>query len=346
MSYEFGPPSRSMLSYRHGFHAGNHADVLKHSVLVFLLDYLSRKNKPWQFVDTHAGAARYDLDSEWARKNAEHESGISTLWPCADLPPLLAAYVAHVRRLNPDGTLRSYPGSPQLALQCARREDRLRLFELHPNESEVLRSHCAEAGSRVQIKAQMDTLGSRPCSPTDPTRSDSDRPLLRRKIRLRAGRYRAGGGTQALRHRHLHGVVSAAAATRGPPLRSIPGAHGEGGRHRLAKRFPVRARPLARWFRHARQRGVHRQSALDSARCSAASPCISRVGPSSGQRGHFESPLANRLAPIGEPAYRSNAFDRITMVGPSRRRSFANLAQYRTQMIQEPRRILAHRKVT
>jgi len=143
-----------VLSYRHGFHAGNHADVLKHSVLVFLLDYLSRKNKPWQFVDTHAGAARYDLDSEWARKNAEHESGIATLWPCADLPPLLAAYVAHVRRLNPDGTLRSYPGSPQLALQCARREDRLRLFELHPNESEVLRSHLADAGSRVQIKAQ------------------------------------------------------------------------------------------------------------------------------------------------------------------------------------------------
>jgi 23S rRNA (adenine2030-N6)-methyltransferase len=143
-----------MLSYRHGFHAGNHADVLKHSVLVFLLDYLSRKSKPWQFVDTHAGAARYDLASEWARKHAEHESGIARLWQRTDLPPLLAEYVAHVRRLNPDGTLRSYPGSPQFALQCARRDDRLRLFELHPTESEVLRSHLADAGSRVQTKVQ------------------------------------------------------------------------------------------------------------------------------------------------------------------------------------------------
>ncbi len=143
-----------MLSYRHGFHAGNHADVLKHSVLVFLLDYLSRKAKPWQFVDTHAGAARYDLASEWARKHAEHASGIARLWQRADLPPVLAAYVAHVRRLNPDGTLRSYPGSPQFALQCARRDDRLRLFELHPTESDILASNFKDVGSRVLIKAQ------------------------------------------------------------------------------------------------------------------------------------------------------------------------------------------------
>jgi 23S rRNA (adenine2030-N6)-methyltransferase len=143
-----------MLSYRHGFHAGNHADVLKHAVLVFLLDHLSRKEKPWLFVDTHAGAALYDLDSAWARKNAEHESGIARLWQRADLPPLLAAYAAHVRRLNADDALRSYPGSPQLALQCARSGDRLRLFELHPTESQVLRSHYSGAGSRVLVEAK------------------------------------------------------------------------------------------------------------------------------------------------------------------------------------------------
>lgn len=143
-----------MLSYRHGFHAGNHADVLKHSVLVFLLDYLSRKDKPWQFVDTHAGAARYDLRSDWARKHAEHDAGIARLWQRNDLPPLLAGYVEHVRRLNPDGNLRTYPGSPQLAWQCARESDRLRLFELHPTESDVLATNFAAAGSRVLIKAQ------------------------------------------------------------------------------------------------------------------------------------------------------------------------------------------------
>lgn len=143
-----------MLSYRHGYHAGNHADTLKHSVLVFLLDYLSRKEKPWQFVDTHAGAARYDLQSEWARKHAEHDTGIARLWQRDDLPPMLANYVEHVRRLNPDGHLRLYPGSPKLAWHCARGCDRLRLFELHPTESEVLASNFENAGSRVLIKAQ------------------------------------------------------------------------------------------------------------------------------------------------------------------------------------------------
>lgn len=143
-----------MLSYRHGFHAGNHADVLKHSVLVFLLDYLSRKEKPWQFVDTHAGAARYLLDSDWARKHVEHDDGIARLWSRDDLPPMLARYVEHVRRLNPDTKLRVYPGSPQIAWQCARGSDRLRLFELHPTESDVLASNFEDAGSRVLIKAQ------------------------------------------------------------------------------------------------------------------------------------------------------------------------------------------------
>ncbi|MCX7143496.1 MAG: 23S rRNA (adenine(2030)-N(6))-methyltransferase RlmJ, partial [Proteobacteria bacterium] len=69
-----------MLSYRHGFHAGNHADVLKHTVLVQLLRYLRQKEKPLWFVDTHAGAAAYALDGDYAAKNAEYESGITRLW--------------------------------------------------------------------------------------------------------------------------------------------------------------------------------------------------------------------------------------------------------------------------
>lgn len=159
-----------MLSYRHGFHAGNHADVLKHTVLVFLLGYLSGKDKPWWFVDTHAGAALYDLASEWARKHAEQETGIARLWNRLDLPAALAQYVAHVRRVNANGALRFYPGSPQLALQCARDADRLRLFELHPTESEVLQSHFASAKARVQVKAEDGYAGLASVLPPAPRR--------------------------------------------------------------------------------------------------------------------------------------------------------------------------------
>ncbi len=127
-----------MLSYRHAFHAGNHADVLKHVVLVHLLRYLTQKDKPLWFIDTHAGAAAYALDQDYAAKNAEYESGIGRLWPREDLPQAVAEYVAQVRALNPDGVLRRYPGSPQLALQLLRKQDRLRMFELHSTESRLL----------------------------------------------------------------------------------------------------------------------------------------------------------------------------------------------------------------
>ena len=127
-----------MFSYRHAFHAGNHADVLKHAMLVHTLDYLNRKDTPYWVIDTHAGAGLYALDSDWAAKNAEFADGIGRLWERDDLPPLLADYVAQVRRYNPDGRLRHYPGSPWLTLDALRERDRLRLFEMHPTESDVL----------------------------------------------------------------------------------------------------------------------------------------------------------------------------------------------------------------
>jgi 23S rRNA (adenine2030-N6)-methyltransferase len=142
-----------MLSYRHAFHAGNHADVFKHIVLGFLLAHLCRKDKPWWFVDTHAGAAQYALDGEWARKNAEHESGVARLWGRTDVPAAVADYLAHVRTVNGEGALRTYPGSPRLALQCARPDDRLRLFELHSTERRLLQAHFATCGSRVLVMA-------------------------------------------------------------------------------------------------------------------------------------------------------------------------------------------------
>ncbi|MBO9357155.1 23S rRNA (adenine(2030)-N(6))-methyltransferase RlmJ [Bordetella petrii] len=127
-----------MFSYRHAFHAGNHADVLKHAMLVHTLDYLNRKDTPYWVVDTHAGAGLYALDSDWASKNAEFADGIGRLWQRDDLPPLLADYLARVRHYNPDGRLRHYPGSPWLTLDALRDRDRLRLFEMHPTESDVL----------------------------------------------------------------------------------------------------------------------------------------------------------------------------------------------------------------
>ena len=141
-----------MLSYRHAFHAGNHADVLKHSVLLELLDYFNRKDKPWYYIDTHAGGGCYALDSAQAGKTAEFADGIGRLWEADELPATLAAYVAAVRSFNPQGRLLFYPGSPALAMTRARPQDRLRLFELHPADHESLQRTFDGESERVQVR--------------------------------------------------------------------------------------------------------------------------------------------------------------------------------------------------
>ncbi len=140
-----------MLSYRHAFHAGNHADVLKHCILVSLMRYLAQKDKAYWFIDTHAGAGAYGLDAGYASKNAEHEAGISRLWHRTDLPPALADYVGVVRALNPGGNLNLYPGSPYLAARLLREQDRMRLFELHPTDVDLLGKTFPDAGSRIIV---------------------------------------------------------------------------------------------------------------------------------------------------------------------------------------------------
>jgi len=142
-----------LLSYRHGFHAGNDADVLKHVVLVQLLLHLTKKETPLWVVDTHAGAGIYSLEHGYAARNAEFRNGIGRLWTRGDLPEPVARYVDEVRRVNPDGVLRNYPGSPQLALQLTRAQDRLRLFELHGNEGRALEAQFRDAGRRVAVVA-------------------------------------------------------------------------------------------------------------------------------------------------------------------------------------------------
>jgi len=127
-----------MLSYRHGFHAGNHADVFKHLVLTLLIRSLLNKTKPFFYLDTHSGAGRYDLGSAMARKNREYETGIGPLWKLKDVPEAVRDYLEAVRALNSDDKLRVYPGSPRIVRHVLRPGDRMALAELHPNEVKVL----------------------------------------------------------------------------------------------------------------------------------------------------------------------------------------------------------------
>jgi 23S rRNA (adenine2030-N6)-methyltransferase len=141
-----------MLAYRHAFHAGNHADVLKHLVWVGLLRHLNLKDKGWRAVDTHAGAGGYSLEGEYAHKRGEFEQGIARLWGRDDLPPLVADLVAQVRAFNADGKLRQYPGSPALAQALMRPQDQLRLFELHPTDHKILADWLGgEPGVQVRL---------------------------------------------------------------------------------------------------------------------------------------------------------------------------------------------------
>ncbi|MFZ2988647.1 23S rRNA (adenine(2030)-N(6))-methyltransferase RlmJ [Ideonella sp.] len=154
-----------MLAYRHAFHAGNHADVLKHMVLTQVLRYMVDKDKPFRYIDTHAGAGGYLLKGAQAQKKAEYREGINQLWSRPDLPPLTADYVKLVQQFNlqpgEDGQLpvlekgmtpplALYPGSPSIARMIMPRSDQMRLFELHPTDARTLAAHFG--GSRsVQV---------------------------------------------------------------------------------------------------------------------------------------------------------------------------------------------------
>lgn len=127
-----------MLSYRHAYHAGNFADVLKHAVLVHSLHHLTKKEKSLRIIDTHAGAGGYWLDSRQLLKNREIDQGMHRLWERDDLPPILEDYRQAVKTFNPEGTLTFYPGSPLLAQSLSRPQDRLFLHELHSTDHRLL----------------------------------------------------------------------------------------------------------------------------------------------------------------------------------------------------------------
>lgn len=129
------------MNYRHAYHAGNHADVVKHVTLARLIALIARKDNPFVYLDSHAGVGLYDLRGDQASRTGEWLEGIGRLWRAADAPALLNDYLGVLRAMNPDGELRHYPGSPELARVLSRAQDRLHLNEKHPEDGELLRDN-------------------------------------------------------------------------------------------------------------------------------------------------------------------------------------------------------------
>lgn len=129
------------MNYRHAFHAGNHADVFKHLVLSRLFALMTRKEQPLAYLDTHAGVGLYDLQGDQASRTGEYLEGIARLWQAEAPPELAADYLRIVRKLNPEGELRYYPGSPELARRLARQQDSLQFNEKHPDDGLALKDN-------------------------------------------------------------------------------------------------------------------------------------------------------------------------------------------------------------
>jgi 23S rRNA (adenine2030-N6)-methyltransferase len=151
-----------MFSYRHAFHAGNHADVLKHLMLVATLRHLTQKDTPLVVVDTHAGAGLYRLDGEYAGTSGEAADGVLKLAPAAaameNVAPAIADYLDLVAGFNKPGQLKIYPGSPFIVHRLLREgaRDKLKLFEMHPTDAKSLAANVAqlEAGRQVAVARQ------------------------------------------------------------------------------------------------------------------------------------------------------------------------------------------------
>jgi 23S rRNA (adenine2030-N6)-methyltransferase len=160
-----------MLSYRHAFHAGNHADVLKHYVLGLVLAHTKQKDKPFWYIDTHAGAGMYSLQDGYATQNQEFKEGISKLLSAKNLSQPLADYVAQIQSFNTGSELSFYPGSPMVAESFMRADDRMRLFELHPNDYKLLSENFEGFGKQAKVEMQNGFKGLKSCLPPPPRRA-------------------------------------------------------------------------------------------------------------------------------------------------------------------------------
>ena len=148
-----------MFSYRHAFHAGSHADILKHLVLIHLVEYLQEKSGALTMIDTHAGAGIYNLEDGFAKVSNEAEGGIfrlanyiaSATQVNSLVDPGIEKYFQCIQSENTNGTLSAYPGSPFILARLLRPQDRLKLFELHPKEIDILRHNIQQLPQAKQI---------------------------------------------------------------------------------------------------------------------------------------------------------------------------------------------------
>ena len=179
-----------MFSYRHAFHAGNHADVIKHTTLIATLRHLMQKEPAITLVDTHAGAGLYRLDGDYAETGGEAKDGVVKLMAAcrpaqgAAVPasPALDDYLDLIAGFNPSGSLRVYPGSPFVlhTLMRTASRDKLKLFELHPTDGKTLDANIAqlEAGRSITVVRQDGFEGLKPLLPPPPSATGSRRALV------------------------------------------------------------------------------------------------------------------------------------------------------------------------
>ena len=175
-----------MFSYRHAFHAANHADVLKHITLLATLRHLQQKEAGITLIDTHAGAGLYRLDGDYAQKGAEAQDGLFKLLAAlADkdaLPAPVQDYLDQIAHFNPGGEARIYPGSPALMARLLRHDarDRLRLFELHPSDIQALAGNMAqlELGRAAQVSREDGFESLRKLLPPPPSANGSRRAMV------------------------------------------------------------------------------------------------------------------------------------------------------------------------
>ncbi len=249
------------MNYRHIFHAGNFADVFKHAVLTLLLKSLVTKDKPFVYLETHAGSGRYDLDAEAARKTNEARAGIGRLWAQRENFPELADYFSVVKALNLGSAPRFYPGSPRLARTLLRTQDRMALFELVPEECARLRDEFAR-DDNVQVFCQDGYGGLKAQLP----------PRERRGLVLIDPPYETATGPVLMAGRATEGS-RASFSVRGPRLSPIAEAGGDFGRafealtlaHErwatgiFALWYPVKERaPVARLHRALEASGIRK----------------------------------------------------------------------------------------
>ncbi len=148
---QLGPETIDVLSYRHAFHAGNFADVIKHIVLIEILSHLCRKDTSFDYIDTHGGAGLFALDAAETARLQEYKSGFVRLMGRDE--PELIPYLSAVRSVNPPAALENYPGSPLIAAQWLRPQDRGWVCELHPADHQALQK-CMQPYPRVSVSCE------------------------------------------------------------------------------------------------------------------------------------------------------------------------------------------------